>query len=118
MSVAEVYELPVAQQPLVPPSPPRAAQKSGALSWMTALRKSALSAWSQRAYEEDIIQGGFFGRSGQGLGHRPEPGRAVARASGQRVPARKECRSVDAAFAAVALADRPRARRIPEPRPI
>jgi cytochrome P450 len=63
MSVAEVYELPVAQQPLVPPSPPRAAQKSGALSWMTALRKSALSAWSQRAYEEDIIQGGFFGRT-------------------------------------------------------
>ena len=63
MSVAEAYELPVAQQPLVPPSPPRTAQKSGALSWMRVLRKSALSAWSQRAYEEDIIPGGFFGRT-------------------------------------------------------
>src|SRR5215468_10810460 len=63
MSVAEAYELPVAQQPLVPPSPPRTAQKSGALSWMRVLRKSALAAWSQRAYEEDIIQGGFFGRT-------------------------------------------------------
>src|SRR5215470_14858376 len=63
MSVAEAYELPVAPRPLVPPSPPRTAQKSGALSWIRVLRKSALSAWSQRAYEEDIIQGGFFGRT-------------------------------------------------------
>jgi cytochrome P450 len=63
MSVAEVYELPVARRPLVPPSPPRALDKSGAFRWMTAVRKSALSAWSQRAYEEDIILGRFFTRT-------------------------------------------------------
>ena len=63
MSVAEVYELPVARRPLVPPSPPRAPDKSGAFRWMTAVRKSALGAWSQRAYEEDIILGRFFTRT-------------------------------------------------------
>jgi cytochrome P450 len=63
MSVAEVYELPVIPRPLVPPSPPRARENSGAFRWMTAIRNNALAAWSQRAYEEDIIQGGFFGRT-------------------------------------------------------
>jgi unspecific monooxygenase len=63
MSVAEIYELPVARRPLVPPSPPRAPAKSGTFRWMKAMRESALSAWSQRAYEEDIILGRFFGRS-------------------------------------------------------
>src|ERR1700755_276156 len=63
MSVAEVYELPVARRPLVPPSPPRAPDKSGMFRWMNAVRKSALGAWSQRAYEEDIILGRFFGRT-------------------------------------------------------
>jgi len=63
MSVAEVYELPVARRPLVPPSPPRAPDKSGMFRWMNAVRKSALGAWSQRAYEEDIILGRFFRRS-------------------------------------------------------
>jgi cytochrome P450 len=63
MSVAEVYELPSVHRPLVPPSPPRARANSGAFRWMTAIRDNALAAWSQRAYEEDIIQGGFFGRT-------------------------------------------------------
>jgi unspecific monooxygenase len=34
-----------------------------ALGRMTAMRKSAIATWGQRAYEEDVIQGSFFGRS-------------------------------------------------------
>jgi cytochrome P450 len=30
---------------------------------MAAMRKSAIGTWGQRAYEEDVIQGRFFGRS-------------------------------------------------------
>jgi unspecific monooxygenase len=30
---------------------------------IAAMRKSAIGTWSQRAYEEDVIQGSFFGRS-------------------------------------------------------
>src|SRR5262249_17447258 len=52
-----------ARRPLVPPRPPRAPDKSGMFRWMSAMRTSALGAWSQRAYEEDIILGRFFTRS-------------------------------------------------------
>ena len=30
---------------------------------MAAMRESAIGTWGQRAYEEDIIRGRFFGRS-------------------------------------------------------
>src|SRR6202790_3671880 len=30
---------------------------------MAAMRRSAMETWGQRAYEEDIVQGRFFGRS-------------------------------------------------------
>src|SRR6266550_537309 len=63
MSVAEVYELPVARRPLEPPRPPRASEHMTFFGWMTARRTSALGAWGQRAYEEDIIRGRLFGRS-------------------------------------------------------
>src|SRR5882762_7197451 len=63
MSVAEVYELPVARRPLEPPRPPRASEHLTTLGWMAAMRTSALGAWGQRAYEEDIIKGRLFGRS-------------------------------------------------------
>src|SRR6266550_3515127 len=63
MSVAEVYELPVARRPLEPPRPPRASEHMTFFGWMTAMRTSALGAWGQRAYEEDIIRGRLFGRS-------------------------------------------------------
>src|SRR6267154_2267345 len=63
MSVAEVYELPVARRPLEPPRPPRASEHMTMLGWMAAMRTSALGAWGQRAYEEDIIKGRFFARS-------------------------------------------------------
>jgi len=63
VSVAEIYDLPVTRQRLVPPSPPRASQTMGPFGRMAAMRKSAIGTWGQRAYEEDIIQGRFFGRA-------------------------------------------------------
>ncbi len=63
MSIAETWGIPVARQPLVPPSPPRAPETMTALGRMTAMRESVIGTWGQRAYEEDIIQGRFFGRS-------------------------------------------------------
>jgi cytochrome P450 len=63
MSVAEVYELPLARRPVEPPRPPRAPEQMGFFAWVKAMRNSALGAWGQRAYEEDIIKGRFFGRN-------------------------------------------------------
>jgi cytochrome P450 len=63
MSVAEVYELPVARRPLEPPRPPRAPERMTMIGWMATMRTSALASWGQRAYEEDIIRGRFFTRS-------------------------------------------------------
>jgi cytochrome P450 len=63
VSIAEAYETPVIRQPLVPPSPPRAPSTMTAIGRMVAMRESAIGTWGQRAYEEDIIQGRFFGRS-------------------------------------------------------
>ena len=63
MSIAEVYDLPVARRPLVPPSPPRAADDMTIFGKVRAMRQSAISTWAQRAYEEDIIRGRFFGRN-------------------------------------------------------
>jgi cytochrome P450 len=63
VSIAEVYDLPVVPRRLVPPSPPRASQTLGPLGRMALMRKSAIATWGQRAYEEEIIQGWFFGHS-------------------------------------------------------
>ncbi len=63
MSIAEVYQPPVTRPPLVPPSPPRASDDMTAVGRMRAMRKSAISTWGRRAYEEDVVQGRFFGRS-------------------------------------------------------
>lgn len=63
MSIAEAYEIPLTRQPLVPPSPPRASDSMTALGRMAAMRKSAIGTWAQRAYEEDIVRGSFFGRN-------------------------------------------------------
>src|ERR1700742_663266 len=35
----------------------------GPIGRMVAMRKNAIGTWSQRAYEEDVIQGRFLGRS-------------------------------------------------------
>src|SRR3954447_8006075 len=63
MSIAEAWHTPVARPPLVPPSPPRAPDNMTTLGRMAAMRESALGTWGQRAYEEDIVRGRFFGRS-------------------------------------------------------
>jgi cytochrome P450 len=63
VSIAEAYDTPVTRRPLVPPSPPRASNNMTAIGRMAAMRVSPIGTWGQRAYEEDIIQGRFFGRS-------------------------------------------------------
>jgi unspecific monooxygenase len=63
VSIAEVYDRPAARAPLVPPAPPRATETMTTLGRMTALRRSAIGTWGQRAYEEDVIRGRFFGHS-------------------------------------------------------
>ena len=63
MSIAEAYEMPVARKPLMPPSPPRPPETTTALGRMKMMRESIIATWGQRAYEEDIIRGRFFGRS-------------------------------------------------------
>lgn len=63
MSIAETWDMPAARRPLVPPSPPRAPDNMTALGRMAAMRESVIATWGQRAYEEDIIRGRFFGRS-------------------------------------------------------
>jgi unspecific monooxygenase len=63
MSIAEAYDMPVSRAPLVPPSPPRAPDNMTAFGRMMAIRESAIGSWGQRAYEEDIVRGRFFGRS-------------------------------------------------------
>ena len=63
MSIAEAWDPPVTRAPLVPPAPPRAPDNMTAFGRVMAMRKSAISAWSQRSYEEDIVRGRFFGRS-------------------------------------------------------
>jgi unspecific monooxygenase len=62
VSIAEAYDVPVARQPLVPPSPPRAASTMGPFGRVIAMRKNAIGSWSQRSYEEDVIHGRFLGR--------------------------------------------------------
>jgi cytochrome P450 len=63
VTTVEAREMPTARAPLVPPSPPRAAANMTAFGRMVAMRKSAIGAWGQRAYEEDIIKGRFFGHA-------------------------------------------------------
>ncbi len=62
MSIAEVRDMP-ATRPLVPPSPPRASADMTALGRMAAMRRSAIATWGPRAYQDDVVQGRFFGRS-------------------------------------------------------
>src|SRR5258707_7215461 len=55
--------MPVTRAPLVPPAPPRAPDTMTALGRVIAMRNSGISAWGQRAYEEDVVRGRFLGRS-------------------------------------------------------
>jgi cytochrome P450 len=63
VSIAEAYDRSVTPRPLVPPSPPRAPENMTAFGRMAAMRESPINTWGQRAYEDDIVRGRFFGRS-------------------------------------------------------
>ena len=63
MSIAEVLDTPVTRRPLVPPSPPRASETMTFFGRLALMRENVLGTWGQRAYEEDILQGRFFGHS-------------------------------------------------------
>jgi cytochrome P450 len=63
VSIAEAWDMPVTRQPLVPPSPPRAPESMTFFGRLAAMRDSVIGTWGQRAYEEDIVQGRFFGHS-------------------------------------------------------
>jgi cytochrome P450 len=63
LDALEASDLPVARRPLVPPSPPRAPDNMTAFGRMAAMRVSPIGSWGQRAYEEEIVRGRFFGRS-------------------------------------------------------
>jgi unspecific monooxygenase len=63
MSIAEIHDLSRARRPLVPPTPPRAPDGMGAFRRVLKMGDNAIATWSQRAYEEGVIRGRFFGRS-------------------------------------------------------
>jgi cytochrome P450 len=62
MSIAEAYDTPVSRHPLVPPAPPRAPDNMTAFQQVRAIRQNPIGAWTQRAYEDEIVAGRFFGR--------------------------------------------------------
>jgi unspecific monooxygenase len=62
MSIAEAHDVPAARRPLVPPAPPRAPDTITTFGQVRAMRVNPIASWRQRAYEEDIIHGRFFGR--------------------------------------------------------
>jgi unspecific monooxygenase len=62
MSIAEAYDMPVSPKPLVPPAPPRAPDNMSVFQQVRAIRRNPIGAWTQRAYEEEIVAGRFFGR--------------------------------------------------------
>ncbi len=63
MSIAEIHDLPVARQRLVPPTPPRAPDNLSTLGRMRLMGVNPIATWGQRAYEEDVVRGKFFGHS-------------------------------------------------------
>ncbi|MDB5618924.1 cytochrome P450 [Tardiphaga sp.] len=63
MSIAESNDIFALRAPLVPPSPPRAAEGMGPFGRMALMRRSVIGTWGQRAYEEDIVKGRFFGHA-------------------------------------------------------
>jgi unspecific monooxygenase len=63
MTIAEIHDLSRARRPLVPPAPPRAPDSMGAFRRVLKMGDNAIESWGQRAYEEDVIRGRFFGRS-------------------------------------------------------
>ena len=62
MSIAEAYPGPATRPLLIPPAPPRAPDTMTAFGRVRAMRENPIGTWSQRAYEEEIVHGRFFGR--------------------------------------------------------
>jgi unspecific monooxygenase len=63
MSISQAYDSPVAAGSLVPPTPPRAPEDIGFFARINAMRDSVITAWGQRAYEEEILHSRFLTRS-------------------------------------------------------
>lgn len=63
MSIAEVMDKPAERPALIPPRPPLAPDDLSALGRLSLIRRNAIATWGQRAYEDDVVQGRFFGRS-------------------------------------------------------
>ena len=63
MSVAEIVDFPARRGLLVPPRPPVAPQSMSTFSRMMAVRHNMIATWGERAYEEDVLQGGLLGRA-------------------------------------------------------
>ncbi len=63
MSIADVLDARAERPTLIPPRPPVAPEKLSTLGRLSLIRKNPIAVWGQRAYEDDIIQAPFFGRS-------------------------------------------------------
>jgi cytochrome P450 len=63
VSIAEAFDTLEQRPALVPPAPPRAPANMTALAGLAMMRKNAIATWGQRAYEEDVIKGRFFGHA-------------------------------------------------------
>ena len=63
MTITEVHDLSRTRRPLVPPAPPRAPDSMGTFRRVLQMGENAIASWGQRAYEEDMIRGRFFGHS-------------------------------------------------------
>ncbi len=63
MSIAEAYDSSGEHKPLVPSTPPRAPDNLSTLGRLRIIRENPIASWGQRAYEEEIVRGRFFGRS-------------------------------------------------------
>src|SRR5258708_29384068 len=61
--MGEVCDVPGGRAAAGPPGQPRAPETMGGLGRMGVMRESVIATWGQRAYQEDIIRGRFFGRS-------------------------------------------------------
>lgn len=63
MSIAAIFADPVVRRPVIPPRPQTAPPGMSTFSRISAMRRSTIGTWSQRAYEEDILKGTFLGRN-------------------------------------------------------
>ncbi|TQF38531.1 cytochrome P450 [Bradyrhizobium sp. UNPF46] len=48
------------RRPIIPPAPPRAPDDMSFFGRLAVIRHNMIATWGQRAYEEDVIKGGFF----------------------------------------------------------